>query len=90
MQAQQAQPLTTMPQIVVITELERAINFWRAQFPSSRDTMTLCPQASCLAEVYARMIIFQLHEIPMTEFSTKAQKALRGALRGALQETKPQ
>jgi hypothetical protein len=41
--------------------------------------MTLCPQAACLAELYARMIIFQIHEISIAEFSAKARKALREA-----------
>ncbi|MEW6205733.1 MAG: DUF3717 domain-containing protein [Pseudomonadota bacterium] len=66
-------------QLISIIELERAINYWRSKYPSSRDTMTLCPQASCLAELYARMIIFQTHEISIAEFSTKAKKALREA-----------
>lgn len=66
-------------QLISIIELERSINYWRSKFPSSRDTMTLCPQASCLAELYARMIIFQTHEISIDEFSAKAKKALREA-----------
>ena len=66
-------------QLISIIELERAINYWRSKYPSSRDTMTLCPQASCLAELYARMIIFQAHEISIAEFSAKAKKALREA-----------
>jgi hypothetical protein len=41
--------------------------------------MTLCPQAACLAELYARMIIFQAHDISIAEFSAKARKALREA-----------
>jgi hypothetical protein len=61
---------------VSITELESAINFWRAQHPSSRDTMTLCPEASCLAELYARMIVFQMTSISSAEFNGKAKKAL--------------
>jgi len=68
-------PAQAPPQISII-ELERAINYWRSKYPSSRDTMTLCPQASCLAELYARMIIFQIHEISIAEFSAKARKAL--------------
>jgi len=70
MPAQAQQPIS-------IIELERAINYWRSKYPSSRDTMTLCPQAACLAELYARMIIFQIHEISIAEFSAKARKALR-------------
>jgi hypothetical protein len=64
-------------QTVTIVELERAINYWRAQHPSSRDTMTLCPQAACLAELYAQMIINRAHEISLAEFPDKAEKSFR-------------
>lgn len=87
MSALEAQPLVDTPQNIAITELERAINYWRAQYPSSRDTMTLCSQASCLAELYAQMIIYQMHEISITEFSEKARQALEEALRGTLKGT---
>lgn len=66
-------------QIVSIADLERAINYWRQQIPSSRDTMTLCPQAASLAEVYAHMILFQTTQISRSEFSSKARKALQDA-----------
>lgn len=66
-------------QNVSIADLESAINYWRQQIPSSRDTMTLCPQAACLAEVYAHMILFQMSHISRSEFSDKAQKALQEA-----------
>lgn len=70
---------TQVQQLISIVELERAINYWRSKYPSSRDTMTLCPQASCLAELYAHMIIFQTHDISFAEFSAKARKAFREA-----------
>jgi hypothetical protein len=71
-------PAQAQQQISII-ELERAINYWRSKYPSSRDTMTLCPQAACLAELYARMIIYQIQEISIAEFPAKAKKALREA-----------
>ena len=64
---------------ISITELENAINYWRSQHPSSRDTMTLCPEAACLAELYARMIVFQMTSISSAEFDSKAKKALQQA-----------
>ncbi len=64
---------------ISITELEAAINYWRAQHPSSRDTMTLCPEAACLAELYARMIVFQMTSISSAEFNSNAKKALQQA-----------
>ena len=66
-------------QEISIVEIERAINHWRAQFPSSRDTMTLCPQAASLAELYARMILFQMNQISWSEFSAPARKAFQEA-----------
>lgn len=64
---------------ISILEMERAINYWRQLHPSSRDTMTLCPQAACLAELYARMIVFQMHEISWAEFSGQAKKSFLAA-----------
>lgn len=66
-------------QEISIVEIERAINYWRALFPSSRDTMTLCPQASSLAELYARMILFQMNQISWSEFSAQSRKAFQDA-----------
>lgn len=43
-----------------ITDIEAAINFWRARSPS-KDGVTLAPATSALAEVYALMI-FQRHD----------------------------
>lgn len=65
--------------VISILEIERAINYWRQQHPSSRDTMTLCPQAACLAELYARMILFQMHETSWAEFSSQAKKSFLAA-----------
>lgn len=65
--------------VVSIVEIERAINYWRQQYPSSRDTMTLCPQAASLAELYARMILFQMTETSWAEFSRQAKKSFQQA-----------
>lgn len=66
-------------QQISIVEIERAINYWRARFPSSRDTMTLCPQAASLAELYARMILFQMNHLAWSEFSAQAKKTFQEA-----------
>jgi hypothetical protein len=75
---------TQAEQLISIIELERAINYWRSTHPSSRDTMTLCPQASFLAEIYARMIIFQTHDLAIAEFPAKAKKAFLEAEQACL------
>ncbi|MBU0783280.1 MAG: DUF3717 domain-containing protein [Gammaproteobacteria bacterium] len=66
-------------QTISIVEIERAINYWRQQYPSSRDTMTLCPQAASLAELYARMILFQITETSWAEFSRQAKNSFQEA-----------
>jgi uncharacterized protein len=40
-----------------ITDIESAINFWRARQPSA-DGITLCAELRALAEVYATMVYF--------------------------------
>ena len=44
-----------------ITDIESAINWWRAQFPSE-DGITACPEVLALAEVYALMVYYREHE----------------------------
>jgi predicted Fe-S protein YdhL (DUF1289 family) len=44
-----------------ITDIESAINWWRAQFPSP-DGITACPEVLALAEVYALMVYHREHE----------------------------
>ena len=46
-----------------ITDIERAINWWRARSPSA-DGITACAEVRALAEVYALMVYY--HE-PQTE-----------------------
>jgi predicted Fe-S protein YdhL (DUF1289 family) len=44
-----------------ITDIEAAINWWRARHPSS-DGITACPEVLALGEVYALMIYYREHE----------------------------
>lgn len=41
---------------ISITELEQAINFWRARRPSQGEERRLCPEVAALAGPYAAMI----------------------------------
>lgn len=61
--------------LVHISELELAINYWRQLWPSPRDTMTLCKEASLLAEYYATMIIEGQQSISTERFSPVALSA---------------
>ena len=59
-------------QTLSITDLERCINYWRNQFPSDSASMTLCKEASLLANRYAEMIVsgqthFELHDLSSQE-----------------------
>lgn len=44
-----------------ITDVEAAINWWRARNPSP-DGITACPEVLALAEVYALMVYYHEHE----------------------------
>ena len=44
-----------------ITDIETAINWWRARHPSP-DGITACPEVLALAEVYALMVYYREHE----------------------------
>ncbi len=44
-----------------ITDVESAINWWRARNPSP-DGITACPEVLALAEVYALMVYYREHE----------------------------
>lgn len=41
---------------MTLTELEQAINYWRAQRPSIGEECALSPEVNALASVYALMI----------------------------------
>jgi predicted Fe-S protein YdhL (DUF1289 family) len=44
-----------------ITDIESAINWWRAKLPSP-DGITACPEVLALAEVYALLVYYREHE----------------------------
>lgn len=44
-----------------ITDIEAAINWWRARSPSP-DGISACPEVRALAEVYALMVYYREHE----------------------------
>jgi uncharacterized protein len=57
-----------------ITDIEAAINYWRARQPSP-DGITLCPELRALAEVYALMIYYRQDEADENSFPAKALTA---------------
>ena len=59
-----------------ITDIEAAINHWRALKPSP-DVVTLAPELRALAEVYALMIYHRQDEAAEIGFPAKAYAAWR-------------
>jgi predicted Fe-S protein YdhL (DUF1289 family) len=57
-----------------ITDIEAAINHWRARSPSP-DGVTLCPELRALAEVYALLIYYKEDEADEKGFPPKALAA---------------
>lgn len=57
-----------------ITDIEAAINHWRAKSPSP-DGVTLCPELRALAEVYALLIYYKEDEADEKSFPPKAHAA---------------
>jgi uncharacterized protein len=57
-----------------ITDIEAAINFWRARQPSP-DGVTLCAELRALAEVYALMVYYRQDEADEDSFPAKALTA---------------
>jgi hypothetical protein len=58
-----------------ITQLEAAINYWRAQLPSYGDEMKLCQQANALSKPYALMIVQRRKTLPLNELEPNALMA---------------
>jgi predicted Fe-S protein YdhL (DUF1289 family) len=57
-----------------ITDIEAAINFWRAKEPS-KDGITLAPELRALAHVYALMVHFHEEEVSTLGFPKLAMQA---------------
>lgn len=64
------------PDAISLTELERAINFWRKRHPSTGEEQRLCPEANALAEPYAIAIVTHCTVLQPGNFSDTAQAAL--------------
>ncbi len=49
---------------LTLSELEQAINYWRAQRPSTGEERALSAEVNSLANTYAMMIFHQLRAVP--------------------------
>lgn len=59
---------------ITLTELEQAINYWRAIRPSSGEERALSPEVDALASVYAAMIFRHARAIPFDTLDQSAQQ----------------
>lgn len=61
---------------VHITDIEAAINHWRARQPASGPGAALAPEVAALAEVYARMALERVHEMAPSRLPEAARAAV--------------
>ncbi len=61
---------------ITLTELEQAINYWRARRPSSGEERTLSPEVNVLATVYATMIFNHYQAMPLEALHPSARQLL--------------
>ncbi len=61
---------------LTLTELEQAINYWRALRPSRGEECALSPEVNALASVYAIMIFEHATVIPFDTLPASARQLL--------------
>ena len=61
---------------LTLTELEQAINYWRALRPSAGEERALSPEVDALATVYAMMIFNHAKIIPIESLDAAAAKLI--------------
>ena len=63
-----------MPSAIHISDIEAAINHWRARAPSP-DGVALAPELVALAEVYGRMVFMRADEVDEEQLAPLARAA---------------
>jgi len=61
---------------ITLTELEQAINYWRALRPSAGEERALAPEVNALATVYAMMIFQHARSVPIESLDQTAVKLI--------------
>jgi hypothetical protein len=59
---------------ITLTELEQAINYWRALRPSTGEEHALSPEVNALATVYALMIFRRTSTVALDALPASAQQ----------------
>ncbi|GIZ52229.1 hypothetical protein NCCP691_22430 [Noviherbaspirillum aridicola] len=65
-----------MPMDISLTELEQAINHWRALRPSRGEERALSPEVDALATVYALMIFHRRRSVPLDTLEPQARELM--------------
>lgn len=61
---------------ISLTEIEQAINFWRARRPSTGEERALSPEVNALATVYALMIFHARRSVPLESLDQPVRQLL--------------
>lgn len=61
---------------ITLTELEQAINYWRALCPSRGEERALSPEVDALASVYALMIFNCAKSVPFESLDPETRQLL--------------
>lgn len=70
-----------------ITQIEKAINFWRSKDPATESSgCTVCAEVNALASVYGLMIANRATEIAQEEFSPMQTAAFDACFQLSLEE----
>lgn len=68
-----------MVKALTVTQIEHAINYWRAVKPSV-DEITLCAEVSALANLYGAMIAGRAQSVEVSTLTVDQSAAMRAAL----------
>lgn len=61
---------------ISVTELEEAINYWRALRPSLGEERALSPEVNALAAIYAMMIFERARTVPLDGLDQASRQLL--------------
>ncbi len=68
---------------LLLTDLEQAINYWRARRPSQGDERALSSEVNALANVYALMIYQKQASLPAEELPAEVLRLVASWREGA-------
>ncbi|AUL48794.1 hypothetical protein BBB39_19690 [Bordetella trematum] len=64
-----------MNDVITLTDLEQAINYWRQRKPSQGEEARLCAEAAALATPYATLIMARRQTLRLDELGENARRA---------------